>query len=395
VPSRIAKAGSLMRRQVLLAVLIALVASACTSGRPPGGNGSHGSGPPSPTPVGQRTFAVSVDGSTRSFPLASDAFYPNDLSVHPGDTIVFTEVWSGELHTVTFGTLVDQAIDTPTFANMAAVPELLPPGRSDTVQSAAQPCFLDSGTPPAVSACPQVAQPAFNGTQAFYNSGWLSQGMKFSVHIAATTPPGNYHFEDLAHPAVSGQINVAPVSQTLASPRQVAATAAAELAQVVHALQPAAQDAASLTTTVVTGLNEVAGVTEAGVTDSFVAAFGPPQITATVGQTIAWTLYGQHALALNPPPGATGLLTRSSDGSVHVNPLVLNHTGGQFGPGGPQSAPLRVNGGTYSGTSFHNSGLLTSTLPGLITYTLQFGAPGTYTLRCLIHPSMTETINVQ
>ena len=384
-----------MRRQVLLVLLIALVASACTSGPPSGANVSHGPKPPSPTPAGPQTFAVSVDGSTPSFALASDAFFPNDLSVHPGDTIVFTEVWSGELHTVTFGTLVDRAIGNPTFANTSAVPELLPPGRAVTVQSAAQPCFLDTGTPPSYSACPQVAQPAFDGMQAFYNSGWLSQGMKFSVHIASTTPPGTYHFEDLAHPSVTGQIDVSPVRQPIASPSQVAATAAAELAQVVQELQPAAQDAASLTTTVVPGLNEVAGITEAGVTDSFVAAFGPPQITATVGQSIAWTLYGQHALALNPPPGITGLLTRSSDGSVHVNPLVLNHSGGQFAPGGPQSAPFTVNGGTYSGTSFHNSGLLTSTLPGLITYTLQFGAPGTYVMRCLIHPSMTETINVQ
>ena len=32
--------------------------------------------------------------------------------------------------------------------------------------------------------------------------------------------------------------------------------------------------------------------------------------------------------------------------------------------------------------------------PGLLTYTLQFTAPGTYSLRCLVHPAMTATVKV-
>ena len=377
-------------------LVVALVASGCTSGSPSGAKASHAP-PPSPTPVGPQTFTVSVDGSSKALPMVADAFFPPLLSVHPGDTINFTEVWTGELHTVTMGTLVEKAVANPNSSAAAALPALIPSGRSDTIQSAAQPCFIQTGTPPVNNPCPAVSQPAFDGTQAYFNSGWLSQGTNFSVLIATGTVPGQYHYKDLAHPGVTGEFDVSPLSQTIATPANVASTAATQLNDVVKALTPAAQDAEALTTTATSGINYVAGVTEPSLTNAFVATFGPPDITATAGQTISWTLYGQHALGLNPPTDGTGtgLLTRASDGTTHINQVVFNRAGGTFTPYGPQTSPITVSGGTYFGTTFHNSGLLTSTTGGLVTYTLVFANPGTYTLHCLVHPAMTQNINVR
>src|SRR6266540_77262 len=139
-----------MRRLVVLALAAALVASACTSGKPP----SPVLPSRSAVQAGPETFAVSVDGRSDAFPLAANAYFPHALKVHPGDVIQFAEVFSGEAHTVTFGTLVDRAAGSspsPTATATgtpppSALPGIYPQGRGlgrgDLVQAAVQPCFL-------------------------------------------------------------------------------------------------------------------------------------------------------------------------------------------------------------------------------------------------------------
>ena len=91
-----------MQRLVVLAVAAALLATACSSPRP----ASPLTPSRSSVPAGPQTFTVSVDGKSPSYNLAADAYFPSALKVHPGDTIQFREVWSGEPHTVTLGTAV-------------------------------------------------------------------------------------------------------------------------------------------------------------------------------------------------------------------------------------------------------------------------------------------------
>ena len=66
----------------------------------------------------------------------------------------------------------------------------------------------------------------------------------------------------------------------------------------------------------------------------------------------------------------------------------------RFGGSRVQTRARTVFGGSYPGSGFHNSGLLTSLPPGLLTYSLQFTAPGTYSLRCLVHPAMAAIVKV-
>lgn len=367
----------------LLAVALLLLGSACTSARNSGTPGT-----PVPPSSGPQAFTVDVDAQSPQLPLAADAYFPDSLQVHPGDMVSFIERYSGEPHTVTLGSLVNQSIGQVSGTSLVGLPPLVP-AKGDPVPSAAQPCFLDTGVPPATKACASGPQPSFTGFQSFYNSGWLGQGATFSVTVSANAATGTYHFVDLAHPTtMSGQLQVVPLAQHIPSPAQVSQAGAAQLAQAVHAQAAAAQEASTVTATM------VAGITESGVTDTFVAEIGPPTVTARVGQVLSWTLYGQHALALNPPAGALGLLLEGGDGTIHLNPQVTTRVGGIAPPPQLGTKPVTVNGGSYSGTAFHNSGLLVSTPPNFVTYTLAFSAPGTYTLRCLIHPSMQETITV-
>lgn len=370
-------------RWVLLVALLVVLGTACTSGKPSGSPGT-----PTSSSAGAQTYTVDVDAQSPQIPLAADAYFPNSLEVHPGDSVTFVERYSGEPHTVTFGSLVNQSINQVSGTSLVGLPPFIP-AQGDPVPSAAQPCFLDTGVPPATKACQSGPQPSFTGFQSFYNSGWLAQGATFSVTVSANAASGTYDFVDLAHPTImSGKLQVVPVAQHIPSPAEVSRAGADQLAAAVRAQAPAAQEAASVTGTL------VAGITESGVSNTFVAALGPSSVTANVRQVLSWTLYGTHALALNPPAGALGLLQEGGDGTIHLNPQVVARVGGVAPPPQLGTKPITVSGGSYSGSAFHNSGVLTSTPPNFVTYTLSFSASGTYTLRCLIHPTMQETIVV-
>ena len=166
--------------------------------------------------AGAQTFTVNVDGHPAG---ANESFLrisPHSITVHAGDTVVFHSVGVGEPHTVTLGTLANNAVltfrhltpaqqqaNTPPPEMLAAdapLPQLLPQGPGDATQSAANPCYMPSGNP-GTKLCPrsQFEQPVFDGTQSYYNSGWLNSGQKWSVHLSSTTSVGTYRFMCLLH----------------------------------------------------------------------------------------------------------------------------------------------------------------------------------------------------
>jgi plastocyanin len=84
-----------MRRTLGSAMVVALLASACGLG---GGSGAA-----------QRT--VLVDYSHDEFASFMIANFPKEVTVAAGDTLVFKQIWTGEPHTVTGGSLVDEMMD--------------------------------------------------------------------------------------------------------------------------------------------------------------------------------------------------------------------------------------------------------------------------------------------
>ena len=82
-----------MRRGVVVAATLALVSVSC---------GVLGGG------ANQRT--IFVDFSHDEFNSFFLFNFPKKVDVHPGTTLVFRQTWTGEPHTVTGGTVVDEKV---------------------------------------------------------------------------------------------------------------------------------------------------------------------------------------------------------------------------------------------------------------------------------------------
>src|SRR4051794_13611650 len=95
-----------MRRVAILAATIVLVAGACGNDK----KESKSTATTASAGGGAQTFAVQLDGKADTFNGAFTAFFPNDLSAHPGDTVTFKLPRVGEPHTVGLGTLVDAGV---------------------------------------------------------------------------------------------------------------------------------------------------------------------------------------------------------------------------------------------------------------------------------------------
>ena len=207
--------------------------------------------------AGAQTFTVNVDGHPAGANESFLTYFPHSITVHAGDTVVFHSVGVGEPHTVTLGTLANNAVltyrhltpaqqqaNTPPPEMLAAdapLPNLFPQGPGDATQSAANPCYMPSGNP-GTNVCPrsQFEQPVFDGTQSYYNSGWLNSGQKWSVHLSSTTSVGTYRFMCLLHREdMAGKITVAPASKTIMSPAEQYALGVNQLAKAAKPLEPA------------------------------------------------------------------------------------------------------------------------------------------------------------
>lgn len=206
---------------------------------------------------GSQTRTVRVDYASDEFASYLLSYFPRRLTLRPGDSVVFKQTWTGEAHTVTMGTMVDRAfgvigplvdrfkrgeevtdeeIDTP--ENEQAL-EPLPGfffGESDVAQNGAQPCYLETGSPPkdAKQPCSQQTQPEFNGRQTYYNSGFIPyggpRGNQFTVKLANDIKPGTYHYYCNVHgPPMSGKIHVKPAGSSIPPEDEVNEQAFAEI----------------------------------------------------------------------------------------------------------------------------------------------------------------------
>ena len=70
-----------MNRSLVASFVLCLLASACIFGG------------------GAQTRTISVDYTSDEFPSAFLTYFPSHVSVHPGDTVLFQQAWSGEVAT--------------------------------------------------------------------------------------------------------------------------------------------------------------------------------------------------------------------------------------------------------------------------------------------------------
>lgn len=375
--------------------------------------------------AGAQTFTVDVDGKNPKVNEAFLAYYPNTVRVHAGDTVVFHEVGNGEPHTVTLGTLTNNvvaAFDKLTPKQQqgqppkslqrldAKVPQLLPQGPGDAVQSGANPCFLQSGRPPAKAACPKVAQPDFTGKQAYYNSGWLDSNAKFSVHLSSGAAPGTYRFMCLLHrEGMTGKIVVVPSSTSVPSPSAQFAVGQKALSAVEAKLAPAAEALAQGKPPLPVKLPgqhpALAGSASQNAQEAEITQFGPRKIHIPVGGSVTWYVLGPHSLTFNSNKTDDDIRSVAPDGTVHLNPKAIapgNAPGEpppKGGSGGPPNGPPKfhvVAHKTWNGKGFLNTGVFINSFgPPLIEgYTITFTHAGKYKYLCTVHDDMTGEVDV-
>jgi plastocyanin len=362
-------------------------------------------------------YVIGVDGASPDFGASFVAYFPNTVQVRAGETVEFDSVFTGEPHTVTMGTQVDaiaalieegcpnggladpacQEGPPPAIADRYTTADALNPqllGEEGVTQSAAQPCFLPTGAPPEDgSACAEQEQTPFDGTQTFYNSGFLENEQVFAVELADDIAPGTYTYYCLLHrEGMMGTIEVVEEGAEVPSPEEVEEAGQAALDEMIAGLQPEVDRIRALP------IEEAQmGAFSEDIVEATINAFGPEAVDVAAGDSVTWTLMGFHTLAFNPPASATPWLVRESDGTVVVNeegetPTVIN---GPPEPAGdaPPPDPLNIDGGSFPGEGFANSGHIDA-FEGTVTYQVAFPTAGTYTVICLIHPDMEATVNV-
>jgi plastocyanin len=189
---------------------------------------------------GAATESVLVDYKHDEFASAFFNFYPNHVQVHPGDTLVFRQAWSGEPHSVTMGTVVDEygRLVKPYLKIFAkkgyeGLPDETPPkidkierklpwmvdDNGKAAQNGAQPCFLAKGLPPKSTKKPctkaQQHQPEFTGRYSYFNSGFIPyagpNGDTYTLKVADSAKPGEHFFYCNYHgPFMSGFLTIEP-----------------------------------------------------------------------------------------------------------------------------------------------------------------------------------------
>jgi len=401
-----------VKRSFLLFAAVVLVVGACSSDK----KNTSTSGSSSSGPGGAQTVSVSVDASTKTSQTTWLQYFPKEVTVHPGDTVDFASHFNGEPHTVTMGSLVDQGL--PKFdpnsqtepPELAKIPEMFPQNPTDdAVQASAQPCFLATGDPPASDACTkdQQKQSDFDGTQTYYNSGWLPDGDHFKVTLSKSIKPGTYNYFCAIHrEGMTGKITVVAADAKAQTADDVKQAGETELSAIEAKIKPTidAIKQGTLPPFVTTAdpLQVIEGGGSDTVQESQPVLMGPDTLSVKVGDTVKFLPVGAHTLTFGSTEALRTYISKSPDGSVHFNQDSFAPAGGPGAPQGPppsgppdpSAPPTPIDGGAYDGTGLKSSGIVNSFPGQLFTYSVTFTKAGSYQYVCLIHADMKGTINV-
>jgi plastocyanin len=375
---------------------------------------SNGSGP--------QVRTVQVDHKYDQFATAMLNYFPRVVAVRPGDTVRFKQTWTGEPHTVTLGTIIDNDIrpfgqllddvldgkvpppDQPPAAAQVfedgSLPSLFSQNLNGVSQLGAQPCYLDSGNPPRdeTKPCPKRAQPAFNGRQSYYSSGFIHyqglNGNSYDVKLADDIQPGRYRYYCTVHgPLMSGVIDVKAKGTKIASQGAVDQQAQKEIDRRIA-------PAIKVVNQIKAGKGDPPGnLAGAGpnLQNLSINQFFPTTITTKVNEKVTWTMVNSHTISFNAPKYFP-IVSIGKDGAIIPNDKIDRPAGwtipdpAQSSPNGPPPPPRDIDLGTWNGKGFYSTGSNFNTGDKI---TVRFSKPGTYLYACLIHPPMVGKVVVK
>lgn len=407
----------------IIAALLLLVTTACGDDDDAETGGPETTGAEEPTDSdGASELTVQIDGDADEFNVALLAYFPDKVTARPGDTIVYQSNFSGEPHSIAFGTLVEDAVAAeraltpeqmegePPAELMEAferIPAMLPDGPGDANQASVNPCFVVSGDLPddPTQQCDTTEPEAFTGTELFYNSGFLPDGESFELQLADDIEPGTYvgfctlHFTEMV-----SEITVVAPEDDVPSADEVAQEGESQLQEMVSSLQSTYEDAqgAAAERQVLAGAAD-----EESEVPGLVAEFIPGDLEVSTGEQVTWSFFGPHTVSFNAPEEARVLLAKGDDDGFHlveqaVTPQGFEPPGGPPGEGesppgeegeGPppeeEGPPPPLDAGEWDGTGFFSSGIAFGG-----DFLMTFTEPGSYEYVCLIHPDMEGTVTV-
>jgi plastocyanin len=294
-----------------------------------------------------QTWDVQVGGGDEASGIEVNAFLPDPIAIHVGDTVRYT--FAG-FHTVTFN------------SNKPPRPFIIPgPNPGD----------LEVG--PAAFPYQAPDKATYSGTEQI-SSGTPMEGgpgqaaPTFSVTFAA---PGVFGYVCEVHPGMRGTIRVEPMGEPLEEPPAQVRTRAQVTEGAIKTKVMA--DAAAFRPFAAGPVHTAA----AGIGNGFEAsllAFLPGNLTVRRGDWVVWT---------NPDPAELHTVTFA----IGVQPPIFGEPQPQ--PNGPPRIILganlvQPNGTTFTGQGFLNSGLMAE---GGSYAAMIDAPPGTYTYFCLIHGS--------
>lgn len=407
-----------------LCLVVALVASSCGSGADGGAAGGGG-----------ETRRVLVDYQHDEFSASFLAYFPNLVTVHPGDRVDFKQAWTGEPHSVTMGRLVDDlgkpfwdlldpvfergdgdyssiiGVDRPRADEFFEKLPSMTDERFRPIQAAAQPCYVRNGAPDFSDRdkpCAEQDQPAFDGRYDYYNSGFIpyqgQRGNTFSVPLVDDIAPGTYHYYCNWHQLeMSGAIEVVPASEPIPSQTDVNKAANVQATRSIDVLTEMFADARDgrRGDLPVIGVDATHDEIEQkygyfiAVGDEFV----PRTVEAKVNEKVTWTFTGgHHSIAFNAPRYFPAFSV--DDGDVTLDERSFRALGFPKPPDEvafdakaraardrkPPRAPVHVDGGRFDGSGgLHSSGMFYAAGD---TFSVTFTKPGSYLFACLVHPAM-------
>jgi plastocyanin len=415
-------------------LVVALLATSCS-----GADGET-------TGDGGAVRRVLLDYKHDEFAASFLAYYPNKVTVHPGDRVDFKQAWTGEPHSVTMGRLVDElgqpywdlldpvfdrgdgdyssmiGVEEPKADEFFATLPFLNDERFEVQQAAAQPCYLATGKPDVTDPdrpCAVQEQPEFDGTYAYYNSAFIpyegERGTTYSVPLADDVPPGTYHYYCNYHfVQMSGVIEVVPKAQPIPSQSDVNRAANLQATRSTKELGTMFADARAGRR----GKLPVVGVEatdaeqqqEYGLFPAIGDEFVPSTIEAKPNQKVTWTFVGgSHSIAFKVPKYFP-VFDVEDGGKVTVDERGFRAVGFPAPPdeqafdaaaADPEAPPpsqeprdpINVDGGRYDGTGgLRSTGMFYAAGD---TFSLTFTKPGSYPFACVIHPAMVGKVVVR
>lgn len=399
-----------LRRLLGVLAVIAMVAAGC-------GDDDEDTGTTATTEAseGASKVTVNVDSQTDDPRAFHIGYFPAAVKVRPGDTLVYKSNFTGEPHTITFGTLITPAIEAvenatpeqlasdeppPAFEPLLKY-AMLPEGPGDANQVSANPCFVTTGDLPAdtTQPCSDQEPAPFTGKEVFYNSGFLPDGEEFELQLADDIAPGVYkgfcmlHFTEMV-----STIEVVAEGVDVPSAAEVKEQADEELEALAGKAKEAQAKAKSSTKpgTVLAGdpigEEEEEGGPPKPNTSVGLAEFSPDEISVASGGSVTWNVNGPHSVTFNAPEDARVIIGKGPDGRTHLvekaaTPALFNVPPPPEGE--PEGPPPTVDLGSYDGKGFASTGIQFGG-----SFKVTFTNPGTYKYICVVHPDMEGTVTV-